>query len=302
MATGERSKAATSPSGHPGSETSVGGDTTRKTVTFSARGFEATPSLRKHVVERLTAVFRSKGFARFTDIELVVTFAPSLGRRKYGASLRLSMGKAKAGALGIFAAADNVDDAIERACARLLGRMLHSGSLRFQRKTGKFFGQIPAVEDEEPANEWEFGLPDLTRFREVFQTDPSLQISGISAGIDAAQVARIAQSMDLRQDQLAMRLGLSVSMIDRKVHAGEKLSPQQGERVVGIAKLIGQVQTMVEESGDPAAFDAATWMAAWLDTPLPALGGACPSQYMETADGRELLANLLQMMQSGAYA
>jgi len=39
------------------------------------------------------------------------------------------------------------------------------------------------------------------------------------------------------------------------------------------ARLIGQVQAMVEQSGNPEGFDAAHWLGAWLDEPLPALGG-----------------------------
>jgi uncharacterized protein (DUF2384 family) len=72
--------------------------------------------------------------------------------------------------------------------------------------------------------------------------------------------------------------------------------------VVGMAKLIGQVQTMVEESGDPTGFDAAQWLARWLDEPLPALDGKRPAEYMDTAEGRDLVSNLLAMAQSGAYA
>jgi hypothetical protein len=58
---------------------------------------------------------------------------------------------------------------------------------------------------------------------------------------------------------------------------------------------------MVEESGDPAGFDAAHWVADWLAKPLPALGGATPASYMDTFEGQKLVAELLSMSQSGAY-
>lgn len=80
------------------------------------------------------------------------------------------------------------------------------------------------------------------------------------------------------------------------------VAPEQGERVVALAKMIGQVQTMVAESGDPEGFDAAQWLASWLERSVPALGGRCPGEYMDTAEGRELLSQLLAMTQSGAYA
>jgi uncharacterized protein (DUF2384 family) len=79
-------------------------------------------------------------------------------------------------------------------------------------------------------------------------------------------------------------------------------SKDESEHVLGVASLIGKVQTMVEESGDPTGFDAARWVADWLSKPLPALGGASPVAYMDTFEGQKLVAELLSMSQSGAYA
>ena len=59
---------------------------------------------------------------------------------------------------------------------------------------------------------------------------------------------------------------------------------------------------MVEESGDPKGFDAARWVSEWLTSPLPALAGATPASYMDTFEGQKLVAELLAMSQSGAYA
>jgi putative toxin-antitoxin system antitoxin component (TIGR02293 family) len=143
---------------------------------------------------------------------------------------------------------------------------------------------------------------EVTHFRDVFRGGATGRIDLIKGGVYAKDVARIAQSMDRSKEQVSKTLGLAVSTVDRKAKANERLSPEQGERVVGLAKLIGQVQTMVEESGDPVGFDPAQWLARWLDRPMPALGGKCPSEYMDTAEGRELLSTMLHMTQSGAYA
>ncbi|WP_280174597.1 MbcA/ParS/Xre antitoxin family protein [Caballeronia concitans] len=43
-------------------------------------------------------------------------------------------------------------------------------------------------------------------------------------------------------------------------------------------------------------------MHRWLHTPLPALGGKRPAEYMSTCEGRQLFSRLLAMAQSGAYA
>jgi uncharacterized protein (DUF2384 family) len=67
-------------------------------------------------------------------------------------------------------------------------------------------------------------------------------------------------------------------------------------------RLVGQVQQMVAESGDLEGFDAATWVAQWLERPLPALGDKKPSDLMDTADGQALVSKLVARMQTGAYS
>lgn len=73
-------------------------------------------------------------------------------------------------------------------------------------------------------------------------------------------------------------------------------------RALGMASLIAQVQTMIEESGNPEGFDAAQWVARWLDRPLPALGGQKPAELVDTPDGWALVRDIVARMQSGAYS
>jgi putative toxin-antitoxin system antitoxin component (TIGR02293 family) len=145
-------------------------------------------------------------------------------------------------------------------------------------------------------------IKDLTHFAEVYQVEPSVRIVTIKHGVKADAFGRIARRMSLTKEQLGKTLGLPVNTVDRKVKAGEALSPEQSERLVGIARLIGQVQTIVEQSGNPEGFDAARWLGRWLDEPLPALGGERPGDLMDTAEGRGLVSSLLSIAQSGAYA
>lgn len=69
-----------------------------------------------------------------------------------------------------------------------------------------------------------------------------------------------------------------------------------------IAALVVLVKKMVVESGNAEGFDTAQWLKTWLSSPLPALGGACPHEWMGTAEGRARVADLLAMIQSGALA
>ena len=49
-------------------------------------------------------------------------------------------------------------------------------------------------------------------------------------------------------------------------------------------------------------FDAALWLAGWLDAPCPALGGQRPSDYLDTNEGIQVVRGVLARMESGAYA
>ena len=74
-----------------------------------------------------------------------------------------------------------------------------------------------------------------------------------------------------------------------------------GERLLGVQRLIGQVDALVREAGEPGAgFDAARWFARWMADPVAALGGLAPQQLLDTADGREAVSTRLYQMTSGA--
>ena len=142
----------------------------------------------------------------------------------------------------------------------------------------------------------------LFDFTAIFHAAPIERIEWIKHGVAAGDVLKMAARLDTSQEQLMQRLGLPRATIIRKSKAKQHLSTEQAERVVGLAKLIGQVQTMVEQSGEPEGFDAAHWIAQWIERPIPALGGRRPAELMDTVAGQELVASALAKMQSGAYA
>ena len=78
--------------------------------------------------------------------------------------------------------------------------------------------------------------------------------------------------------------------------------PADSKRVLCVARLVGQVQNMVDEAGDPRGFNATAWMARWLNEPLPALGGVRPLDLLDTMESQALVSNTLAQIQSGAYA
>jgi putative toxin-antitoxin system antitoxin component (TIGR02293 family) len=128
------------------------------------------------------------------------------------------------------------------------------------------------------------------------------RIGIVKTGLPARLLTMLANDMSIPRERLYAWLGIPRTTANRKVSKGETLSQDESERALGIARLVGEVQRVVSESGDPAQFDAARWTAEWLEEPNAALGGHAPGEFMDTADGRGLVSALVAQMQSGAYA
>jgi putative toxin-antitoxin system antitoxin component (TIGR02293 family) len=128
------------------------------------------------------------------------------------------------------------------------------------------------------------------------------RVAIIRQGVPAISVVQIGRAMDMTKDLLYSTLALPRSTMVRKIQNNETLSAEQSERVVGLERLVGQVEAMVNQSGNPEGFDAGRWVGDWLQRPLPALGGKKPAEFMDTMEGQNLVARFLAQSQSGAYA
>lgn len=140
------------------------------------------------------------------------------------------------------------------------------------------------------------------RYDTLYDCDPIGRIRLLKAGVPAALLKVVAQDMGIQQAVLYNVIGVARATISRKLLANRNLSQDESERALGIARLIGQVDAIVRESGEPAGFDAAKWAAAWIAQPHPALGGRRPAEFMDTADGRAMVSDLVARMQSASYS
>jgi len=61
------------------------------------------------------------------------------------------------------------------------------------------------------------------------------------------------------------------------------------------------VERIVQESGNPADFDAAKWTTEWLRESNAALGGRKPAEYLDSEEGCAIVRGLVLQMQSGAF-
>jgi putative toxin-antitoxin system antitoxin component (TIGR02293 family) len=139
-------------------------------------------------------------------------------------------------------------------------------------------------------------------YLKVYRASPLERISWIKRGIPAAEAKRLFVDLLIGQGVGFKALNLSTATVNRKAKQGKILSREESERVVGFAKLVGQLEAMIEESGDPTGFDARAWMARWLTEPLPAFGGARPADLIDTMEGQAMVSSALAMLQSSAYS
>ncbi|MBS0370864.1 MAG: DUF2384 domain-containing protein [Proteobacteria bacterium] len=145
--------------------------------------------------------------------------------------------------------------------------------------------------------------PDTTTFaKTLYRASPAEHVSLIRAGVPASRLSELVAVMHVSRKCLLRMLNLPGVATRQKARPGATLSPEQSERVIGLMQLIGQVAFMVGDTGGSTNFDAARWVGEWLEQPLPALGGAKPSDYMDTTAGQRLVSSLLVQSQLGVFA
>ncbi|MDP3746717.1 MAG: DUF2384 domain-containing protein [Phenylobacterium sp.] len=136
----------------------------------------------------------------------------------------------------------------------------------------------------------------------LWRATPVERIELAKKGLGAAEAKHLIGALSLPSDDALAALRLPRATFNRKVATNQALSTAESERVIGMAKLVGQVEAMVEEMGDPTGFNASAWLSRWLKEPLPALGAVRPMDLMDTMEGQALVSSLLAQAGSGAYA
>lgn len=142
----------------------------------------------------------------------------------------------------------------------------------------------------------------LLDFQDIYASSIHSLVEAAKARVSPKVLSLLSFEMGMPKEGMAERLGLASSTVRKKTATSQLLSPDDSEKVIGMSRLIGQVQAMVNEAGNPEGFDAAAWLANWMEQGLPALGGRKPSEYMDTAVGQALVSQLLDQIRSGAYA
>jgi putative toxin-antitoxin system antitoxin component (TIGR02293 family) len=121
---------------------------------------------------------------------------------------------------------------------------------------------------------------------------PTDLIRQIQKGLRFTELETLQNSIGLPFDQLAAKLCISRSTLQRRKAAG-RLSPDESDRVVRYSRLLKHATRVF---GD---IDRAR---AWLKHPQFGLGGAVPLDYASTEAGAREVENLLGRIEYSVYS
>src|SRR5213079_3539661 len=116
-------------------------------------------------------------------------------------------------------------------------------------------------------------------------------IHRIQKGLRFSELKSLQDSIDLPFEQLAAKLCISRSTLQRRKAAG-RLSPDESDKVVRFSRLLRHAT---------AVFGDAERARAWLKHAQVGLGGAVPLDYASTETGAREVDNLLGRIDYGVY-
>lgn len=93
-------------------------------------------------------------------------------------------------------------------------------------------------------------------------------------------------------ERLAPKLGISRATLNRRMAKG-RLEPQESDRLVRFARLMGKAVEVLETKEDARR---------WLSSPQVGLGGAVPLDCAETEVGAREVEDLLGRIEYGVYS
>lgn len=118
-------------------------------------------------------------------------------------------------------------------------------------------------------------------------------IETLEAGLSVTELTDLQASLDLPLEKLAPLLGISKATLHRLKGTGARLGPAVSDRVVRLARLLGQALQVFGDVEDARR---------WLGSPQFGLGGAVPLEYAKTEVGAREVENLLGRVEYGVYS
>lgn len=139
--------------------------------------------------------------------------------------------------------------------------------------------------------------------KQVHDATPVQMVEIERQGVAGTFITDLSKRMELPSSRVFAMLRIPPATAARKSAAGAVVDGRAGLAAIGMIKLLGIAQDIVQDSTAAEAknFDTVKWLGQWIERPQPALGGGKPADYLDTPTGVEIVAQLLGAMRSGAY-
>lgn len=139
--------------------------------------------------------------------------------------------------------------------------------------------------------------------KQVHEATPVQMVEMERLGVAGTFITDLSKRMELPSSRVFAMLRIPPATAARKAASGAVVDGRAGLAAIGMIKLLGIAQDIVEDSTASEArdFDTVKWLGQWIERPQPALGGKKPADYLDTPSGVEMVAQLLGALRSGAY-
>jgi putative toxin-antitoxin system antitoxin component (TIGR02293 family) len=117
-------------------------------------------------------------------------------------------------------------------------------------------------------------------------------IQSIHEGLPVRDLAVLQTQLDMPMERLAPKLGISRATLNRRLAKG-KLEPEESDRVVRFARLLGKAIEV---------FETAEKARLWLNSAQIGLGGVVPLDYAQTEVGAREVEDLLGRIEYSVYS
>jgi putative toxin-antitoxin system antitoxin component (TIGR02293 family) len=112
-------------------------------------------------------------------------------------------------------------------------------------------------------------------------------------GLPVSTLTRLAEELSVERKTIARVVGISERTLSRRIAKRERLSAEESDRTVRLARVIAMV---VDTLG------TAEKASRWLQKPNRALGGQVPLDLLDTDSGTRSVETILNRIEYGIYS
>ena len=135
-------------------------------------------------------------------------------------------------------------------------------------------------------------LGGLKTFAHPIQKSDDL-VAQVRAGLPAATVTMLADSLSIKRDQVATRLNIPPRTLSRRLATKSRLTHDESDRTLRMAKVVALANEVLGAEDKPSR---------WMVAPNRALGGKIPFDQLDTELGVQSVEQILYAIAYGMYS